>query len=229
MPLVFLDRVSIAYGHLPLLADASLQVEARERVCVIGRNGTGKSTLLRIIGGELAPEAGTVRHQPGLRIGSLAQDVPLDDPRPVSLVVSEGVRHLNDVDEWRKEQLVAMTVTRLGLPPDASVHALSGGWRRRVLLARALAGQPDLLLLDEPTNHLDLESILWLEEFLLETKPTLFFVTHDRAFLRRISTRIVELDRGRLAGWACDYDTYLVRKQEVLEAEERQRALFDKK
>jgi ATP-binding cassette subfamily F protein uup len=120
-------------------------------------------------------------------------------------------------------------INAIRLPPTQEFAALSGGLKRRALLARALAGQPDLLLLDEPTNHLDLESILWLEAFLLETKPTLFFVTHDRAFLRRISTRIVELDRGRLAGWACDYDTYLVRKQEVLEAEERQRALFDKK
>jgi ATP-binding cassette subfamily F protein uup len=125
----------------------------------------------------------------------------------------------------RVEDLIAAT----GLKPDQEFSALSGGLKRRALLARALAGQPDLLLLDEPTNHLDLESILWLEEFLLEKKPTLLFITHDRAFLRRISTRIVELDRGRLAGWACDYDTYLVRKQEVLEAEERQRALFDKK
>ena len=146
MPLVTLDRVSIAYGHLPLLADASLQVEPRERVCVIGRNGTGKSTLLRIISGELAPEAGSVWHQAGLRIGSLAQDVPLNNPRSVSVVVSEGVKNLGNIDEWRKEQLVAVTLTRLDLPPEASVQTLSGGWKRRVLLARALVGQPDLLL-----------------------------------------------------------------------------------
>ncbi|HYS26489.1 MAG TPA: ATP-binding cassette domain-containing protein [Vicinamibacterales bacterium] len=229
MPLVFLDRVSIAYGHLPLLADASLQVEARERVCVIGRNGTGKSTLLRIIGGELAPEAGTVWHQPGLRIGSLAQDVPLDDPRPVSLVVSEGVRHLNDVDEWRKEQLVAMTVTRLGLPPDASVHALSGGWRRRVLLARALVGQPDLLLLDEPTNHLDIETMTWLEGLLVDYPGAVVFVTHDRVFLQHVATRIVELDRGRLTSWPGDYATFLDRKEEWLANEAVRHEKFDKR
>ena len=146
MPLVTLDRVSIAYGHLPLLADASLQVEPRERVCVIGRNGTGKSTLLRMISGELAPEGGSVWHQPGLRIGSLAQDVPLNDPRSVSVVVSEGFKNLGDIDDWRKEQLVALTLTRLDLPSEASVQTLSGGWKRRVLLARALVGQPDLLL-----------------------------------------------------------------------------------
>jgi ATP-binding cassette subfamily F protein uup len=229
MPLVFLDRVSIAYGHLPLLADASLQVEARERVCVIGRNGTGKSTLLRIIGGELAPEAGTVWHQPGLRIGSLAQDVPLDDPRPVSLVVSEGVRHLNDVDEWRKEQLVAMTVTRLGLPPDASVHTLSGGWRRRVLLARALVGQPDLLLLDEPTNHLDIETMTWLESLLVDYPGAVVFVTHDRVFLQHVATRIVELDRGRLTSWPGDYSTFLDRKEEWLANEAVRHEKFDKR
>src|SRR6185437_11235068 len=119
--------------------------------CVIGRNGSGKTTLLRIIGGETAPEGGSVWRQPGLRIGSLAQDVPLNDPRSVFAVVSEGVGHLTDMDEWRREQFVARTLSRLGLPSDASVQTLSGGWRRRVLLARALAGQPDLLLLDEPT------------------------------------------------------------------------------
>jgi len=128
MPLATLDRVSIAYGHLPLLADASLQVEPRERVCVIGRNGTGKSTLLRVVSGELTPEAGTVWHQPGLRIGSLAQDVPLNDPRPVSVVVSEGINLRPDVEEWQKDQLVALTLTRLGLPAQASVQTLSGGW-----------------------------------------------------------------------------------------------------
>src|SRR5258706_16361687 len=148
MPLVSLDRISIASGHLPLLAGASLQIEPRERVGLIGRNGEGKSTLLRIISGQLAPDAGTVLQQPGLRIGTLAQDVPLDDPRPVSVVVSEGIKNLGDVDEWRKEQLVAVTLSRLGLAPDVSVQTLSGGWKRRVLLARAPVGQPDPLLLD---------------------------------------------------------------------------------
>ena len=220
--LVSLERVSIAYGHLPLLDDASLQIEPRERVCVIGRNGTGKSTLLRIISGELAPEAGGVWQQPGLRIGSLAQDVPLDDPRPVSSVVSEGVKHLGDVDEWRKDQLVDVTLTRLGLPPDASVQTLSGGWRRRVLLARALVGQPDLLLLDEPTNHLDIEAMTWLESFLVDYPGAVVFVTHDRVFLQHVATRIVELDRGRLTSWPGDYETFLAQERGV--AGERSRA-----
>src|ERR1044071_599941 len=141
MPLVTLDRVSIAYGHLPLLADASLQIESRERVCVIGRNGTGKSTLLRIIAGDVEPEGGSVWRQPGLRIGTLAQDVPLTDPRPVFAVVAEGLAHLTEMDDWHKEQLVTRTLSRLGLPPAASVQTLSGGWKRRVLLARALSSQ----------------------------------------------------------------------------------------
>ena len=229
MPLISLERVSIAYGHLPLLADASLQVEPRERVCVIGRNGTGKSTLLRIISGELAPEAGSVWHQPGLRIGSLAQDVPLDDPRPVSIVVSEGVKNLGDVDEWRKEQLVDVTLTRLDLPPDASVQTLSGGWKRRVLLARALVGEPDLLLLDEPTNHLDIETMTWLESLLVDYPGAVVFVTHDRVFLQHVATRIVELDRGRLTSWPGDYETFLAKKEEWLANEAVRHEKFDKR
>src|SRR6185295_5869266 len=214
MPLVSLDRVSIAYGHVPLLADASLQVEAGERVCVIGRNGTGKSTLLRIISGETAPEGGSVWRQPGLRIGSLAQDVPLDDPRPVFAVVSEGLAHLAEMDDWHKEQLVTRTLSRLGLPPDASVRTLSGGWRRRVLLARALASQPDLLLLDEPTNHLDIETMTWLESLLVDYPGAVVFV---------------KLDRGILTSWPGDYATFLEKKEEWLANEATRHEKFDKR
>ena len=229
MPLLTLDRVSIAYGHLPLLADASLQVERRERVCVIGRNGAGKSTLLRIISGEVAPEAGIVWRAPGLRIGSLAQDVPLDDPRPVSVVVSEGVNGLEDSDEWKKDQLVALTLTRLGLPAHTSVQTLSGGWKRRVLLARALVGQPDLLLLDEPTNHLDIETMTWLEELLVDYPGAVVFVTHDRVFLQHVATRIVELDRGQLTSWPGDYSTFLATKDAWLANEAARHEKFDKR
>src|SRR6185436_4591284 len=229
MPLVSLDRVSIAYGHVPLLADASLQVEAGERVCVIDRNGTGKSTLLRIISGETAPEGGSVWRQPGLRIGSLAQDVPLDDPRPVFAVVSEGLAHLAEMDDWHKEQLVTRTLSRLGLPPDASVRTLSGGWRRRVLLARALASQPDLLLLDEPTNHLDIETMTWLESLLVDYPGAVVFVTHDRVFLQHVATRIVELDRGILTSWPGDYATFLEKKEEWLANEATRHEKFDKR
>jgi ATP-binding cassette subfamily F protein uup len=229
MPLISLDRVLMAYGHLPLLADASLQVEPRERVCVIGRNGSGKSTLLRIISGELAPEAGSVWHQPGLRIGSLAQDVPLNDPRSVSAVVSEGVTNLGDTDDWRKEQLVAVTLSRLGLAPDVCVQTLSGGWKRRVLLARALVGQPDLLLLDEPTNHLDIETMTWLESLLVDYPGAVVFVTHDRVFLQHVATRIVELDRARLTSWPGDYETFLAKKEEWLANEAIRHEKFDKR
>src|SRR4051794_26604722 len=167
MPLVSLDHVSIAYGHLPLLDGVTLQVDARERVAIIGRNGTGKSTLLRIIGGELAPDAGTRWVAPSVRIARLEQDVPLSADRPVFDVVAEGHTHRDGEDEdWRREHHVDLILSRLNLPGDAIVDTLSGGWRRRVLLARALVGQPDLLLLDEPTNHLDIEAITWLEDFL---------------------------------------------------------------
>ena len=219
----------MAYGHLPLLDDASLQVEPRERVCVIGRNGTGKSTLLRIISGELQPEDGSVWRQPGLRIGRLAQDVPLNDPRPVSVVVSEGLDHSPEIEEWQQEQMVETVLSRLGLPPDASVQTLSGGWRRRVLLARALVGQPGLLLLDEPTNHLDIETMTWLETFLSDYPGAVVFVTHDRVFLQNVATRIVELDRGQLTSWPGDYAAFLRRKEEWLANQAVQDGKFDKR
>ncbi len=221
MPIVTIDRISMAY--------ASLQVEPRERVCVIGRNGTGKSTLLQIISGELQPESGGVWRQPGLRIGMLAQDVPLTDPRPVFAVVSEGLRNLPEMDAWRQEGLVSLVLSRLGLPPDASVQTLSGGWRRRVLLARALVGQPDLLLLDEPTNHLDIDTMTWLETFLADYPGAVVFVTHDRVFLQHVATRIVELDRGHLTSWPGDYSTFLERKEEWLASEAIQHEKFDKR
>src|SRR5438105_3241278 len=169
MPLVALDRVSMAYGHLPLLDGVSLQIDPRERVSMIGRNGTGKSTLLKIISGEAAADAGTVWRQPGLRVARLEQDVPLSSNRSVFDVVAEGHTHHLDEDEaWLREHHVDLVLSRLELPADTIVDTLSGGWRRRVLLARALVGQPDLLLLDEPTNHLDIDAITWLEAFLAE-------------------------------------------------------------
>ncbi|HEY1910733.1 MAG TPA: ATP-binding cassette domain-containing protein [Vicinamibacterales bacterium] len=230
MPLVSLDGVSIAYGHLPLLDNASLQIDSRERVSVIGRNGTGKSTLLRILSGELEPDEGTVWRQPGLRVARLEQDVPLSANRSVFEVVAEGhTHHLEADDEWLREHHVDLVLSRLELPPDAIVDTLSGGWRRRVLLARALVGQPDLLLLDEPTNHLDIEAIRWLEDFLAEYAGAVMFVTHDRAFLQRLATRIVELDRGRVTSWPGNYPTYLRRKEEALANDAVQAEKFDKK
>ena len=230
MPLVSLERISIAYGHLPLLDEASLLVDARERVAVLGRNGTGKSTLLRIISGEVAPDSGLVWRQPALRVARLEQDVPLSADRSVFEVVAEGhTHHLAEDDAWLREHHVDLVLSRLELPADAIVDTLSGGWRRRVLLARALVGQPDLLLLDEPTNHLDIDAIAWLEEFLAGYAGAVIFVTHDRAFLQRLATRIVELDRGQLTSWPGDYATYLRRKDEALANEALQQDKFDKK
>ena len=230
MPLVALERVSIAYGHLPLLEEVSLQIDPRERVSVIGRNGAGKSTLLKIISGEASPDGGTVWRQPGSRIARLEQDVPLSTDRTVFDVVAEGhTHHLAEDEAWLREHHVDVVLSRLELPAAAIVDTLSGGWRRRVLLARALVGQPDVLLLDEPTNHLDIDAIGWLEEFLAEYGGAVLFVTHDRAFLQRLATRIVELDRGRLTSWPFDYATYVKRKEEAIANETVQHAKFDRK
>jgi ATP-binding cassette subfamily F protein uup len=230
MPLVSLDGVTIAYGHLPLLDDVSLRIEPGERIAVIGRNGSGKSTLLTILSGEVAPDSGTVWRQPGLRPARLEQDVPLSANRPVFDVVADGHTHHSPADEqWRREHDVDLVLSRLYLDGAAIVDSLSGGWRRRVLLARALVGQPDLLLLDEPTNHLDIEAIAWLEEFLGGYRGTVVFVTHDRTFLQRLTTRIVELDRGRLTSWPGDYATYQRRKEDALANEEAEQARFDRK
>jgi len=230
MPLLSCDRVSIAFGHVPLLDQVALQIEPRERISVIGRNGTGKSTLLKILNGDLAPDEGTVWRQPGLRSARLDQDVPLSAHRSVFDVVAEGhTHHLDADDAWRKDHHVDLVLSRLELPPDVIVDTLSGGWRRRVLLARALVGQPDLLVLDEPTNHLDIEAITWLEEFLAGYAGAVIFVTHDRAFLQRLATRIVELDRGRLTSWPGDYATYARRKEESLATEAVHQEKFDKR
>jgi ATP-binding cassette subfamily F protein uup len=230
VPLVSLERVSIAFGHLPLLDAISLQIDARERVSLIGRNGTGKSTLLKIITGEIPPDSGTVWRQPALRVARLEQDIPLSANRSVFDIVAEGhTHHVAEDEAWLREHHVDLVLSRLELPADAIVDTLSGGWRRRVLLARALVGQPDLLLLDEPTNHLDVEAITWLESFLAEYAGAVMFVTHDRAFLQRLATRIVELDRGTLTSWPGDYATYLRRKEESLANEAVQQEKFDKK
>ena len=230
MSLFSLLDVSLSFGGPFVLEKANFQVDPGERVCLLGRNGAGKSTLMKVIAGEIKADTGQVFREPGAVFTRLTQEVPLDLTGDVRALVASGLRPPHDhEEEWERDVRVDSLLERLQLPHEADFSSLSGGLKRRALLARALAGQPDLLLLDEPTNHLDIDSILWLEEFLLTERLSLFFVTHDRAFLRRLATRIVDLDRGRLASWACDYDTYLVRKQEVMEAEERQQALFDKK
>ena len=230
MALLSLLDISLSFGGPAILDKLNLQIDPGERVCLVGRNGAGKSTLMKVIVGESEPDTGSVFRQQGAIYARLNQEVPDHMPGTVRQIIESGLRHDDHSEEdWERDVRLEDLLERLQVPPDAEFSTLSGGLKRRTLLGRALASKPDLLLLDEPTNHLDLESILWLEEFLLTAKLALFFVTHDRAFLRKLSTRIIELDRGRLSSWSCDYDTYLTRKQDVLEAEERQRALFDKK
>jgi len=232
MALFSLLDVSHAFGGPPVLDHVNFQVDPGERVCLLGRNGAGKSTLMKVIVGEMKHDSGDVFRQPGAYFARLHQEIPADIDGTVLEIVTSGVRTGGAVaheEDWEVDVRLDRLIERLGLPPEATFSELSGGLKRRTLLGRALAGQPDLLLLDEPTNHLDIASIEWLENFLLTEKLSIFFVTHDRAFLRRLATRIVDLDRGRLSNWACDYDTYLTRKQEVLEAEEKQIAAFNKK
>jgi ATP-binding cassette subfamily F protein uup len=231
MALLSLLDINLSFGGPAILENLNFQVDPGERVCLLGRNGAGKTTLMRVIAGEIAPDTGDVFRPGGAVCTRLTQEIPADLTGTVHDIVWSGLRAgpEHHEEDWERDVRVEDLLLKLQLPPQAEFSVLSGGLKRRVLLARAIAGQPDLLLLDEPTNHLDLDSILWLEDFLLTEKLSLFFVTHDRAFLRRLATRIVELDRGRLAGWACDYDTYLVRKEEVMLAEEKQQAAFDKK
>ncbi|MET0661182.1 MAG: ATP-binding cassette domain-containing protein [Steroidobacteraceae bacterium] len=262
MPLLRLAKVSLAYGLRPLLRDANLEVFRGERVCLIGRNGEGKSSLLRLVSTEIQPDEGVVWVRPGIKVARLAQEVALDSPESVFDVVAGGLprvgallvryhevaqrvaathaeadlkrlselqHELEALDGWRIEQRVETVLSRLRLDGAAPIHSLSGGWRRRALLARALVSEPDLLLLDEPTNHLDVEAITWLEETLLEWPNALLFVSHDRAFVRRLATRIIELDRGDLTSWPGHYDEYVERKAQQLEVEAQHNALFDKK
>jgi ABC transport system ATP-binding/permease protein len=229
MALVSLLDVSLSFGGAPLLDRVNLQIDRGERVCLVGRNGAGKTTLMKVIAGELQPDDGQVFRQPGAVFATLRQEVPVGLTGTVQQVVEGEGGSYEEHNDWERHDRVERLLEKMGLPPDFEFAALSAGQKRRVLLARGLVEEPQLLLLDEPTNHLDLESIQWLEEFLLEWGGAVLFVTHDRAFLRRIATRIVEVDRGQLIGWPCDYDTFLERKQAVLEAEEVQRAQFDKK
>jgi ATP-binding cassette subfamily F protein uup len=230
MSLFSLLDVNLCFGGPAILDKVNFQVDPGERVCLLGRNGAGKSTLMSIIAGDTKPDTGDVFRQPGSLFARLTQEVPSDLTGTVIEIVTSGLRpQAAHEEDWERDVLVHDLIDHLQLSAETKFSELSGGLKRRALLGRALAAKPDLLLLDEPTNHLDLDSILWLEEFLIAEKITLFFVTHDRAFLRRLATRIVELDRGRLAGWACDYDTYLIRKEEVVAAEEKQMAAFDKK
>jgi ATP-binding cassette subfamily F protein uup len=227
MALLSLRDVSLSFGGPKLLDRTEFHVERGERVCLLGRNGEGKSSLLRLIEGRIEPDEGEVIRQQGLRIARLAQEVPEGRGGTVADEVAEGLLESQRADGL--DHRVEAAISRMGLDTSARFADLSSGMKRRALLAQALVADPDILLLDEPTNHLDIESIRWLEDFLLRFGGTLIFVTHDRAFLGRLATRIVELDRGRLYDWACDYQTFLKRKEELLAGEESQNALFDKK
>ena len=259
MALLRLQNIHLSFGMPPLLDGVEFALEHGERVALVGRNGEGKSTLMKIIAGEIKADDGELFLQQGTKIARLEQEVPRDIDGSVYDVVAQGLgdlgaliaryhhvtmtldvpgamdemsrlqQQIEEVDGWSMEQRIGATISRLQLPADADVASLSGGLKRRVLLARALVGDPDILLLDEPSNHLDVESIEWLESFLLGAGLTLVFITHDRAFLRKLATRIVEIDRGRLTSWPGDYDAYLKGKAAALDAEEKQQAEFDKK
>jgi len=258
MSLLTLDDVSLAYGHMPLLDHVDFRIDKGERVCLVGRNGTGKSTLFRVLSGQAQPDDGGLWKQDTLRISYLEQEVPEDRTVSVYDVVAEGLgetgqllahyhhaamqtdeeslnrlhelqQQIEAADAWNVSQKIDTVISKLRLPPDRMMSDCSGGIRRRVMLARALVSEPDLLLLDEPTNHMDIAAILWLEQFLLAFNGALIFITHDRTFLQHLATRIIELDRGRLTSFPGDYDHYLRKKEEMLDAEQRANAKFDKK
>lgn len=262
MALLSMEEVSIRFRGPAVLDHVTLRIEPGERIGLVGRNGAGKSTLMRLVAGEIEPDAGQIVRQQGLSVAMLDQEVPRELPGTIFDQVSRGLgpvaellsayhaatvafakshtrelqaeldrlqTRLDAEGAWQQHGRVERVLSRMELPADLECDGLSAGMKRRVLLARALAREPDILLLDEPTNHLDVEAIGWLEDFLGRAEQTLVFVTHDREFLKKLATRIVEIDRGRLTSYACDYETYLARKEEWLEAEARQQALFDKR
>jgi ABC transport system ATP-binding/permease protein len=229
MPILRLDKVSLSFGLKPLLDQADLQIRRGERVCLLGRNGEGKSSLLQLVTRQILPDSGEVWVRPGVRVASLAQEVSPASDELVREVVRTGIAPGDTEDDWQAQLQVDQVMARLELPEEAPMSSLSGGWRRRAMLGRALVAAPDLLLLDEPTNHLDIDAITWLESMMLDFKGALFFISHDRAFVRRLATKIVELDRGQLRIWPGDFDNYVVLKQAALESEAKQAALFDKK
>ncbi len=259
MTLLTFDDISLDFGDQIILKAASFSVVEGERVCVIGRNGAGKSTLLRIVAGEQQFDRGDLKLRNNLKVSKLAQALPATLAQTVNEFVADGLadlasyivawqeiaasnpdaaalrrmdelqRHIDAHGGWHFEQRVSTVLSELDLPGEQRLGDLSGGWQRRAALAKALVCNPDLLLLDEPTNHLDLSTITWLEQKVLNFQGSVLFITHDRAFLQRVATRILEIDRGRLTDWPGNYADYLANKAKALEDEARHNALFDKK
>ena len=259
MSLLRFEDIRLEFGEQVILRDAEFSIEPGERVCLIGRNGAGKSTTLRLIMGEMEADQGAIIKKTGLIVSELRQNLPDAIESTVSEAIRSGLKHIDALlmqykemsnqeldkyglaeletlhasidalDGWHIDQRVDTTMTELNLPADKKMNELSGGWRRRVALARALVQNPDLLLLDEPTNHLDIATIQWLEDRIYSFSGAVLFITHDRAFLQRLATRIVEIDRGKLSSWPGNYDNFLKRKEKLLEDEETANARFDKK
>ncbi|MCC9641931.1 ATP-binding cassette domain-containing protein [Rhodopirellula sp. JC740] len=245
--MITLDDLTIGFRGPALLDGVSARIERGQRIGLLGRNGAGKTTLLKILSGDVTPDNGQVLLDGKVRLARLTQDVPQNvqgSVRELVIMPAEQFAELGTTfrlgtslgpsdhetwESWEIEQKIEETLTRMSLDPDVPFDSLSSGMRRRVLLARAIASEPDMLLLDEPTNHLDIPSIVWLEDFLQRWSGTLMFITHDRSFLQSLANRIWEIDRGRLFDWTCDYQTFLQRKAAALEAEEKQNALFDKR
>jgi len=234
MNLINFENISLGFGGDLLLDEVNFRIKDNERIGLIGRNGMGKTSLMKLINGDLTEDSGIVSRQQGLRIAYLPQEVPQELSGTIYEIVKNGLADMvfdwsEEEMEWQSDLLVQKTLSRMQLLPEMDFDVLSAGMKRRVLLAKGLVAQPQLLLLDEPTNHLDIQSILWLEDFLLRWNGSLIFVTHDRVFLQKLTTRIVELDRGKIFDWDCDYPTFLLRKEAYLNAEQTQNALFDRK
>ena len=232
MAILSLQNISVAFGGPLVLDKVNLQIEQGERICLVGRNGAGKSTLINLINNGIKPDSGDIFRKPGLAMGTLSQEVPRHIQGKIIDIVSSGPKNILSEDSqstWEIQPRVEKVITRLNLTPDAEFRTLSAGMKRRVLLAKTIAEGPDLLLLDEPTNHMDIPSIELMEDFLLQYRKALLFVSHDRVFLEKLATRIIEIDRGRLTSWACDYRTYLERKSALIESEEEHNRQFEKK